>query len=216
VAFLALGGAMLVAAFRPSLLDAVFGPPLPPPGAAATAVETKSDKPAPKLPTVCEATLVLEGVPVGSEVARRLGSTPSSVVMPMHVALDLIATLDGHAPRRAHVDPTATWTSDATSARLDLSFGMEAKADAPWPTATPTPLRVEPSHDRGLLRLASTPSGANVWVVVDPASIGGIPCGAPVDLLVVEKGSNAPKQRRIEWSAFTGAPPRAVQKWIGP
>ncbi len=210
----ALGAAVAATAARPSLLDAVFGPPLPPPGDLPAPVAAPPAQPAsatPRLPVVCEASLTLEGAPAGAEVLRRLGATPTSVAMPMHVALDLVATLDGHAPRRAHVDASTVWAQDATAPRLDVSFPLEAKTDAPWPAATGiVPMRAPSDLARGLLRATSTPSGATLWVVVDPSAIHGVPCGAPVDLRVVTDGAS--KDLRVEWSAFTGSPPRAAAK----
>lgn len=213
VAVFALAAAAIalgVFASKPALLDGLIGKPLPPPG------ETNAPAPvvaaAPKIPVVCEATLSLDGAPAGAEVLRRIGATPVTVTMPMHVPMDLVATMEGHTPRRAHVDPSAAWQKEPTGARLDVPFALDATTEVKWPTASGvTPLRVASDAPRGLLRATSTPNGATVWAVVDPAAVSGIPCGGAVDLMIVPT-AGATKPVRVEWSAFTGAPPRATIK----
>lgn len=210
-AMAALAIAMGVVAMKPAMLDALLGKPLPPPG-DTPAPAAPPPVAAPKIPMVCEATLTLDGAPNGSEVLRRIGSTPVTITMPMHVPLDLVATMDGHTARRAHVDATAVWKNDSTGARLDVPFALDATSDPKWPTTNGlVPLRATSEAPRGLLRATSTPNGASVWVVVDPLAIAGIPCGGPVDLMVVPT-AGAAKPLRVEWSAFSGSPPRATAK----
>jgi hypothetical protein len=200
-------------AARPSLLDALLGKPSPPPGDIVAAAPQAAPSIAPRIPVVCEASLSVDGVPPGAEVLRRIGVTPFTITAPMNVALDLVATTEGHAPRRAHVSATATWQKDPTGARLDVPFALEATPSAKWPSTTGlVPLHAPTDASRGLLRATSAPSGASVWVVVDPQAIGGIPCGGPVELMVVPSASSA-RTLRVEWSAFSGAPPRATAKW---
>ncbi len=215
LALVALGAAIATVAARPAMLDVVLGSPLPPPGeTAAAATVTAAPHPiqgAPPIPVVCEATLSLEGVAPGSEVLRKLGTTPITITMPMHVPLDLVATFDGMTPRRLHIDANALWQPDATGPRLDVPFALEAASESKWPSSNAlTALRMGEGA-RGLLRATSTPSGASVWVVVDPAMVSGVPCGSAVELMVVPAGG-APKPLRVEWSAFAGSPPRATTK----
>lgn len=213
--FFALGAfaaAVATAAARPSTLDALFGAAPSPPverAAATAAVVSATPNATPKMPAVCEASLSLDGVANGSEVLRRLGAMPLSVALPTHTAIDLVATLDGKAPRRAHVEANAAWQSDATGAHLEVPFTLDA-GDPRWPAGNGVvPLRNE--GQRGLLHATSSPAGATLWVVVDAKSISGVPCGAPVDLQIVAPGAS-PKPVHVEWSAFSGAPPRATVK----
>lgn len=159
--------------------------------------------------------MLLEGTPHGAEVLRRIGTTPLTVAMPMHVSFDLVATMDGHAPRRAHVDASALWQQEATGARLDVPFSLEllqGTADPKWPTATGVaPLRVNNDAQRGLLRATTTPNGGTIWVVVDPSAITGLPCGGSVDLTVVV--AEKQKHVHVDWAAFSGSPPRAAAKY---
>jgi len=201
-------------AARPAALDALLGPPLPPPGDAPAAANTPLV--APRMPMVCEASLTLDGVPSGAEVLRRVGSTPLTVSMPMHVPFDLVATMDGHAPRRAHVDASAIWQKDGTGARLEVPFALDtlktSATDSKWPAATGVvPLRVQNDPPRGLLRATSTPNGATLWLVVDPSSVTSLPCGSGVELMVVP-GSGPHKTVHVDWGVFAGSPPRAVAK----
>jgi len=213
VAMAAIALATGAVAAKPAMLDAIFGAPLPPPGDTAAQPPPPMTAPAPKIPVVCEASLTVDGVPNGSEVLRRIGSTPVTITMPMHVPLDLVATMDGHAPRRAHVDATAMWQKESTGARIDVPFALDAANDAKWPTTTGlVPLRAVPDAPRGLLRATSAPNGASIWIVVDPLAIAGIPCGGAVDLMVVPTLGSA-KPLRVEWSAFSGSPPRAAAKY---
>ncbi|MBI2394745.1 MAG: hypothetical protein HYV09_34570 [Deltaproteobacteria bacterium] len=212
-----IAGATGMVAAKPSMLDAVFGPPLPPPGDLPTAPALGAQPglapaAAPKVPTVCEASLAVDGVGAGSELLRRIGATPVTVTMPMHVPLDLVATMDGHAPRRAHVDASAIWKKEPTGERLDVPFALDASTSHAWPVSNGVvPLRAAPDATRGLLRATSTPNGATLWVVVDPAAVSGVPCGAPVDLMVVPP-SGTTRTLRVEWSAFTGSPPHAAAR----
>lgn len=200
-------------AARPAALDAILGPPLPPPGdtpvaAAPTQIVT------PRMPIVCEASLTLENVPAGAEVLRRIGVTPLGVAMPMHVPFDLVATMDGHVARRAHVDASAIWQKDATGARLDVPFALDAtNTESKWPAASGVvPLRSNTDASRGLLRATSTPNGATLWIVVDPSSITGVPCGNAVDVMVVPSGG-AQRTVHVDWAAFAGSPPRATARY---
>lgn len=212
LAVLACGIAALAA--KPAALDAILGPPLPPPGDNAVAAAPAAPI-APRIPIVCEASMVLENTPKGAEVLRRIGATPLTVTMPMHVPFDLVSTLDGYAPRRAHIDASALWRQEPTGARLDVPFALDAlqgAAAAKWPTATGVvPLRVSGDAPRGLLHATSTPNGGAIWVVVDPTAITAVPCGAPVDLLVIAGDKQRPIH--VDWATFSGSPPHASAKY---
>lgn len=200
-------------AAKPAALDMILGPPLPPPG--DNPVVATPQRAAPHIPIVCEASAVLDNVPSNVEVLRRVGATPLTVTMPMHVPFDLVATMDGHTPRRAHIDASAIWQQEPTGARLDVPFALDAvvgSGSPKWPTAAGVvPLRLSNESPRGLMRTTSTPNGATIWLVVDPAAITGVPCGGPVDLMIVAEG-RAGKTLRIDWGSFSGSPPRASAK----
>jgi hypothetical protein len=215
LAMAAIACGLAAVAARPAALDAILGPPLPPPGDTPAAAATPIT--VPRLPMVCEASMTIEGVPASSEVLRRIGATPLTVTMPVHVPFDLVATMDGHAPRRAHVDASALWTRESTGARLDVPFALDtlssSSSETKWPAATGVaPLRTAGDAPRGFLRATSTPNGATLWVVVDPSAISGLPCGAPVDLMIAP--SNGPQRTvHVDWAAFAGSPPRAHAKY---
>lgn len=211
---------------RPGAVSALLGPAAPPPGAqrVETPMPVAAAVAAPAHPVACEGTLVVENAPKGGELLRRVGVAPSSVVLPLAGTLDLVATLDGHTPRRARLDKGMIKT-DATGASAQVAFTFDAKPALPAPTvggpassaATPwvepagpaSPLRAD--GPRTLVRLASTPASAAVWAVVDPAAIP-VPCGAPVDVLSLVKAPQGWERKsfRVEWSSFSGSPPRAT------
>jgi hypothetical protein len=218
LALFAILGAAVTTGARRGALASFFAPATPPPGdaplVAPPAPPSAPATTAAKVPVACEAVLMLDGAASGAEVLRRLGSTPLSVALPMHVPLDLVALLDGMATRRVHVDASAPWIADPTAPRLELPVALEASKEAPWPShsGSLTPLRAgTEATSRGLVHVTSVPIGATLWLEVEPPTIL-VPCGTPVDLLVVTgaPGHAAPKPVRIEWSAFTGSPPRAT------
>jgi hypothetical protein len=205
-----LGGLVTAAAMRPSTLDVFFGRAVPP---GEDKGKTSTTEPPPvvaqpkpmKAPAMCEGTLVVERVPAGSEVLRKLGTMPISVSLPARTSMDFVAMLDGSAPRRVHLDANAAWQSDATGLRLDVPFAMESGTK--WPTSTSaSPLRSSEAP-RGLVHATSTPAGANLWVTVDPAAIP-VPCGSAVDLVVVTAGVQ--RALHADWASFSGSPPRAT------
>lgn len=205
---------------RPGAVSALLGPAAPPPGAQRAETPMPAPAAAPPPPAACEGTLAIENAPKGGEILRRVGVAPSSVVLPLGAGLDLVATIEGQVPRRLRLDKGMVKT-DAAGAAVQATFTFDTKA-APsasvstlaWaePTVPAAPLRAD--GPRTLVRLASAPASAAVWAVVDPAAVP-VPCGAPVDVLSLaktspEKGGWERKSFRVEWSSFSGSPPRAT------
>jgi hypothetical protein len=170
------------------------------------------------LPTTCEASLTVGGLSADVEVYRRIAITPAAVAMPTGVALDLLVTADGMNTRRARIDANAPWVAESTGNHLSLELALEAtksgnRAGSPARPPTFAPLAgFGRSGARGMVSLKTTLAGAAVWLAVDPHDIGGLPCGAPVDLQLIS-GPDAPtRSLRVEWSTFVGSPPRATIK----
>jgi len=191
-------------------IAALFAPPPPDMGSAPVAA-----KPAPSLfggaPKVCEATLTLEAMRADTEVLRKLGKAPFAVTLPMHVPLELVATLESGAARRLRVDASAPWRTDTVVPQLPLAITLEPLGDRHWPARTSSsPLRMVTEPSRGLVDITSSPAGATVWLAVDPAGIA-VPCGIAVDLMLVPQ-AGVPKPIRIDWSTFRGSPARASVK----
>ncbi len=207
----AFGIAML--AGRPGAFSGLLGPAAAPPGAAHGETPIAGAFAAPAPPAACEGVLTLENPPKDAEVLRRIGVAPSTVVVSIAAPIDLVATLEGHAPKRLRVDK-AMFKSEATGLSAQASFALDAASGTvTWPSSPLAASPMRASDARAVLRLSSTPASAAVWAVVDPSAIP-VPCGAPVDLLTI--GRPAPpavagerRQHRVEWSGFAGSPPRA-------
>ncbi len=190
--------------------------PLPPP--PKTAGSPASSAVAMTPPSSCQASLELENVVKGSEVLRRVGQAPVSFVVPMRVPLELVVTHEGYVPKRVSVTADAEWAVDGPSPHLSLDAVMEGNAVASTGTTgfekfPRTERHAPPPTDgaRGLLTVNATPAGADLWLTVDPKTLRDLPCGAPVELLVVAPLGTVRKER-VEWSAFHGAPPAAKLK----
>jgi len=197
-----------------AVLQKWLAPASLPPGDVAPRTTPTTPLAAPaKLPNGCEAKLDLLGVPKGAEVARRLGASPLSIAVPMHAPLELVATSAGSSPRRARVEPSAAWLDDPTGPRLDLPLTLDVGDETTWPprsNASNAPLGTPTTNAaKGMLRVTTNPSGATLWMIVESTGISGLPCGAPVDLRIAAPNA-APRSTRVEWSAFTGAPPHAT------
>ncbi len=188
-------------------------PSAPPPETVTTQTTVGAPARAGQLPTTCEGTLAIEGVPPSSEVVRKLGVAPVTTTLPVRVPLDLVVLADGRSPHRAHVDASAPWQSDPTGPHLDLSLTLDARPDARWPARAAGSIALlsdKQTAARGLLHVKTSPDGASVWLAVDPRAIA-VPCGAGSDLLVVaENGTSKPVH--VEWNAFSGMPARASVK----
>ncbi|MBK7395584.1 MAG: hypothetical protein IPJ34_04580 [Myxococcales bacterium] len=190
--------------------------PLPPPPKAAGSPAGSAVAMNP--PSSCQASLELENVVKGSEVLRRVGQAPVSFVVPMRVPLELVVTHEGYVPKRLSVNADAEWAVDGPSPHLSLEAVMEGNAVASTGTTgfekfPRTDRHSPPPTDgaRGLLTVSATPAGADLWLTVDPKTLRDLPCGAPVELLVVAPLGTVRKER-VEWSAFHGAPPAAKLK----
>ena len=198
---------------------ALFSPPSLPPGDVMTPTHAGQGATTPRpattaahLPTACEGTLTIDGVPSGAEVVRKLGVAPVSVSVPMHVPLDLIGVSPGLPPRRVHVDPSAAWLPDVTGPHLELPVMLDIGGATTWPARagelSPAPMAAPAG--RGSLRIVGNPPGTTVWLVVSAGAMA-VPCGNPIDLLVIVPPT-APRSVHVEWSTFTGAPPHAITK----
>ncbi|MBL8721315.1 MAG: hypothetical protein JNL79_35340 [Myxococcales bacterium] len=190
--------------------------PLPPPPKAAGSPAGSAVAMNP--PSSCQASLELENVVKGSEVLRRVGQAPVSFVVPMRVPLELVVTHEGYVPKRLSVSADTEWAVDGPSPHLSLEAVMEGNAVASTGTTgfekfPRTDRHSPPPTDgaRGLLTVRATPAGADLWLTVDPKTLRDLPCGAPVEILVVAPLGTVRKER-VEWSAFHGAPPAAKLK----
>ena len=166
----------------------------------------------------CKESLGLTDVPPKAEVLLRVGQAPVDVEhVPMAVRLELVATLDGYATKRAVILPDATWDKGAdgkprleTAIQLDTLPQHHHKPGVDtWPVAE-AGSDVGGKGDPGLLHIVSSPKGAEVWMVAGggpEAQIDEIPCG-DVDVLLGGPGTFRKKihVRAADFSAGDPAP----------
>ena len=198
--------------YRPQL----FAPKTPPtadssgnpaaPGAPATgnangtAVDPGVEASAGIRPTrdgACRGSLAINDAPDGAEVLILEGQAPLDVgSMPVGARLEFVATHDGYAPKRTVVPADAQWDKppadkpDAGSryevgVQLDPTKAKAGSVDS-WPSAEPG-TSVGGDGPPGVVHIASTPKGAEVWLLagLGPATrIDQIRCDADVDVLV--------------------------------
>ncbi|MGZ3419340.1 MAG: hypothetical protein ACXVEE_15820 [Polyangiales bacterium] len=169
---------------------------------------------APSPPKECEARLSFSNLRPGTEVLRRLGATPFDVSLPARQQHELVFTHDSSEPRRTVVEASAAWSDDAVpSLTIDAKLAHRSQVDpfSGVPRRAAGPLRAPlSSPPPGVVHFHSQPAGAEVWLEVDPLETT-LPCGAGVDLLLVAPLGSVDRAH-VDWSEFTGTPPRAIHR----
>jgi hypothetical protein len=230
---IALAGGAAVWVYRPQLfapkapptVDSSGNPIAAPPGSngatANGAVEANAEGGAGIRPTrdgACRGSLAINDAPDGAEVLILEGQAPLDVgSMPVGARLEFVATHDGYAPKRTVVPADAQWDkppADKADAGARYEVGVQldptkAKPGSvdPWPSAEPG-TSVGGDGPPGVVHVASTPKGAEVWLLagLGPATrIDQIRCDADVDVLVA--GPTTFRQRlHASASDFAKAP----------
>ncbi len=168
----------------------------------------------------CKESISLTDVPPKAEVAMRVGVAPVDVPhIPMQTRLELIATLDTYATKRAVVLPDATWDKGPDGKpRLETAVQLDPLGKHHGKTAPDVWPPVEPGSDvggadkasPGTLHIVSSPKGAEIWMLVGlgpETQIDDVPCG-DVDLLLGGPGTYRKKihVRAADFSAGEPAP----------
>ncbi len=182
----ALGAATFV--MRPEVVDRLLGRA---PIAAPVEPEEKPAQVAPKA-----GDLVVHVAPERAQVLRFLGRGPVHVPhVPLGVAHEFVATMEGYAPTRLVLPPDAEWERTPDGARLEVAMQLGPKA-APeaalelGPSQMPQQLG-SPQSTRGTVRIVTTPRGAKVYQLVGfapEARIENLPLDEAQELLVIHKG----------------------------
>jgi hypothetical protein len=135
--------------------------------------------------------VMVAGAPDGSEILARAGVAPLDIErMPVGPRLEIVATLDGYAPRRAVIEQHATWEKGADGKpRFDLAVQLDKskRATDPWPPAEPGS-EVGGKGDPGTVHVVSSPKGSEIWLVVglgpDARIDELVRCDADAEILV--------------------------------
>jgi hypothetical protein len=137
----------------------------------------------------CDATLTVEGIPLGAELFRRMGTAPIDVArMPVGARLEWVALADGFRVRRAVIPAGAPW-NHGVGARYELAIQLDPSSGRgvePWPAAEPGP-QVGGAGSPGLVHIVTTPPGAEIFLfsgVAPEATLGALPCDESFDLLL--------------------------------
>lgn len=148
---------------------------------------------APVLPVPkCKVALVLTEVPANAEILLRMGQAPVDVErMPVGTRLELVATAEGYAPRRAVIKAESPWDKGPDGKpRIEVPIQLDpskAKPGAldPWPAAEPGS-QVGGSGAPGTVHVVSNVRGAEVWLLAGlgpEARIDQLRCDADIDVL---------------------------------
>jgi hypothetical protein len=141
----------------------------------------------------CKVALVLTEVPANAEILLRMGQAPVDVErMPVGTRLELVATAEGYAPRRAVIKGESPWDKGTDGKprievpiQLDPSKAKPGSVD-PWPAAEPGS-QVGGSGPPGTVHVVSNVRGAEVWLLAGlgpEARIDQLRCDADIDVLL--------------------------------
>ena len=143
-------------------------------------------------PPKCKVALVLTEVPANAEILLRMGQAPVDVErMPVGTRLELVATAEGYAPRRAVIKGESPWDKGPDGKpRIEIPIQLDpskAKAGAvdPWPAAEPGS-QVGGSGAPGTVHVVSNVRGAEVWLLAGlgpEARIDQLRCDSDIDVL---------------------------------
>lgn len=159
------------------------------PAASTTATPSVATPAAPK----CKVALVLTDVPANAEILLRVGQAPLDVErMPVGTRLELVATAEGYAPRRAVIKGESHWDKGPDGKpRIEVPIQLDptkAKPGTidPWPAAEPGS-QVGGSGAPGTVHVVSNVRGAEVWLLAGlgpEARIDQLRCDGDIDVLL--------------------------------
>ncbi|MGH7329522.1 MAG: hypothetical protein ACREJX_14345, partial [Polyangiaceae bacterium] len=213
------GGAVMVWMLKPGFFTGRTPEKIAEEERAAAAASAKAAELA-AMSKQCKESISLTDVPPKAEVAMRVGVAPVDVQhIPMQTRLELIATLDTYATKRAVVLPDATWDKGPDGKpRLETAVQLDPLGKHHGKTAPDNWPPVEPGSDvggtdkasPGTLHIVSSPKGAEIWMLVGlgpETQIDDVPCG-DVDLLLGGPGTYRKKihVRAADFSAGEPAP----------
>lgn len=183
-------GAATVAIYKYAPHVFVGHKPLPPPAPSVAAPTTRAPQ--------CKLTLQITDAPARSEILLRVGSAPVDVDhMPVGARLELVATAEGYAPRRAVIAAEAVWDKGPDGKpRIEVPIQLDASKSKPgtidpWPAAEPNS-QVGGSGVPGTVHVVSNVRGAEIWLLagLGPDSKMEQKCDGDVDVLIAGPPEN--------------------------
>jgi hypothetical protein len=146
----------------------------------------------------CKLTLQITDAPARSEILLRVGQAPVDVDhMPVGARLELVATAEGYAPKRAVIAAEAQWDKGSDGKprievpiQLDASKAKPGTVD-PWPAAEPNS-QVGGSGTPGTVHVVSNVRGAEIWLLagLGPDAKVEQKCDGDVDVLIAGPPEN--------------------------
>jgi hypothetical protein len=151
----------------------------------------------------CAVTALINGAPANAEVLLRKGQGPIDVgQMPVGARIEFVVTAEGYVPKRGVVAPGAVWErKEGSKPRLELPIELMANSNAgrataqgaassvaAWPAAEGG-TQVGGEGDPGLVRVVTSPRGAEVWLLVglgETAKYGPLGCDADAEFLIAQ------------------------------
>ena len=171
----------------------------------------------------CKVALVLTDVPANAEILLRVGQAPVDVErMPVGTRLELIATAEGYAPRRAVIKGESHWDNGPDGKpRIEVPIQLDpskAKPGAidPWPSAEPGS-QVGGSGAPGTVHVVSNVRGAEVWLLAGlgpEARIDQLRCDSDIDVLFAGPPSLRKRLRITEKEIADTTPDAAGNKVV--
>jgi hypothetical protein len=170
----------------------------------------------------CKASLVLDGAAAGSELLVRVGAAPIEIPLSGAPSEEVVAVADGFVPRRQNIvlphagksQDAATRPPEVVSIRLEKAERPVKKGVwEPWPQAAQPrgnaahhadhnpPLATSADDAAKRVRVVTNPKAADIWMSLGrgPSStVAGLPCAAPVDVLVVGDRKHGSTMRRVQ------------------
>ena len=205
------GGTVAVWKFAPQVFTGKKRPP------ASTAPSATPATPK------CKVALVLTDVPANAEILLRVGQAPVDVErMPVGTRLELIATAEGYAPRRAVIKGESHWDNGPDGKpRIEVPIQLDpskAKPGAidPWPSAEPGS-QVGGSGAPGTVHVVSNVRGAEVWLLAGlgpEARIDQLRCDSDIDVLFAGPPSLRKRLRITEKEIADTTPDAAGNKVV--
>jgi hypothetical protein len=212
-ALIGAGGYLLFLRLRPGIV----GPTPTPSAPTGTAPAPPSASAAQQ--RACKASLTVEGAQEKAEILLRVGQAPVEIDhMPVGTRLEFVATAEGHAPKRAIVPSNASWEKGADGKpRYELAIQLDPsrpKGQDPWPPAEPGS-SAGGEGAPGVVRVVSTPKGAEVWLLVGlgpDALIERLPCSGDTQVLVAGTTRKRLVVRESDFAPVAASPGQKAAK----